>query len=274
MDRDLVKAFMDEAKKQGLRTMAHITIHETTAKDWAELGVSSIEHWYGIADAALDGMQNFPPDHNTSNEIHRFGRAGEIWIQSNLNRKKLSDVLDLMIKNNVSWDPTMSVYSSCRDIIRAQNLPWFKDYLHPVLEAHFRPTLREHAAFFVGWTSTQEAHWNQDFNVWMEALKEFGVKGGNIVTGDDAGNMYNIWGFGMDRELELHEEAGFQPLEVIKHATVNGAKLIGMEDKLGRVRQGFMPTCWSSTATSREPSAAESLRNRRHALRWEGCKQL
>ena len=43
-----------------------------------------------------------------------------------------------------------------------------------------------------------------------------------------------------DQELELLEEAGFQPLEVIKMATVNGAKLIGMEDRLGRVRQGFI----------------------------------
>ena len=134
MDRDLAEALMDEAKKQGLRTQVHIAVDETTAKDWAELGVTSIEHFYGIADAALDGIQNFPPEHNASNEIHRFGRAGELYIQPNLNRKKLSDVLDLMVKNNVTWSPTMSIYVASRDVIRAQNVPWFKDYLHPTLE--------------------------------------------------------------------------------------------------------------------------------------------
>jgi adenine deaminase len=40
--------------------------------------------------------------------------------------------------------------------------------------------------------------------------------------------------------MELLEEAGFHPLEVIKMATANGAKLIGMENRLGRVRQGFI----------------------------------
>jgi N-acyl-D-aspartate/D-glutamate deacylase len=40
--------------------------------------------------------------------------------------------------------------------------------------------------------------------------------------------------------MELLEEAGFHPLEVIKMATANGAKMIGMEDRLGRVRQGFI----------------------------------
>ena len=49
-----------------------------------------------------------------------------------------------------------------------------------------------------------------------------------------------MYGFGISRELELQQEAGFQPLEVIEHATWNGAKLLGMEDRLGRVREGFI----------------------------------
>lgn len=240
MDRDLAEALMDEAKKQGLRTQIHIAVDETTAKDWAELGVTSIEHFYGVADAALDGIQNFPPEHNASNEIHRFGRAGELYIQPNLNRKKLSEVLDLMIENNVSWCPTMYAYIASRDVIRAQNVPWFKDYLHPTLEQYFQPDLQKHGAYLIGWTNTQEVRWKKNIQVWMEALREFGLKGGNITVGDDAGFIYSIYGFGHVHEMELLEEAGFHPLEVIKMATVNGAKMIGMEDRLGRVRQGFI----------------------------------
>jgi len=41
------------------------------------------------------------------------------------------------------------------------------------------------------------------------------------------------------RELELHQEAGFDPLKVIQHATSNGAKILGKEDTLGRVRVGY-----------------------------------
>ncbi|MGB9005093.1 MAG: amidohydrolase family protein [Candidatus Aminicenantales bacterium] len=240
MDRDLAEALMDEAKKQGLRTAVHIAVDETTAKDWAELGVTSIEHFYGVADATLDGIQNFPPEHNASNEIHRFGRAGELFIQPNLNRQKLSAVLDLMVKNNVTWCPTLSIYIASRDLVRAQNLPWYKDYLHPTLEEYFRPDLQHHGSYFLGWTNTQEVRWKKDYQVWMEALKEFALKGGNITVGDDAGFIFSVYGFGQVHEMDLLEEAGFHPLEVIKMATVNGAKLIGMEDRLGRVRQGFI----------------------------------
>lgn len=240
LDRDQLEAVMDEAHKQGLRTAVHIGVEETTAKDYAELGVSSIEHFYGVADAALDGIQDFPPDMNYSNEVHRFGRAGELYIQKNLNRDKLSTVIDLMIRNNVAWSPTMSIYIASRDAIRAQNLPWYKDYLHPAMERYWKPSPSNHGSYFIGWTNTQEVRWKHSYHAWMNALREFGIKGGTITTGDDAGFIYSLYGFGLIHELELHEEAGFHPLEVIKHATVNGAKLVGMEDRLGRVRQGFV----------------------------------
>jgi imidazolonepropionase-like amidohydrolase len=240
MDRDVMENVLDEAHKQGLRTATHMAVEETTAKDFAELGGTSIEHFYGVADAALDGVQNFPATHNASNEAHRFGRAGELYIQGNLNPQKLSAVLDLMVQKHVTWCPTLSIYVAGRDLIREQNLPWYKDYLHPVMEDYWKPDLRRHGSFFLGWTSTQEARWRKDYQVWMEALREFGLKGGNITVGDDAGFIYSLYGFGQIHEMELMEEAGFHPLEVIKHATVNGAKLLGLEDRLGRIRVGYV----------------------------------
>ena len=92
----------------------------------------------------------------------------------------------------------------------------------------------------------------------MDAVREFGAKGGLVTTGDDAGYIYSLYGFGISRELELHEEAGFQPLEVIEHATWNGAKLLGMEDRLGKVRAGLhRRSARRQRQPAREPAAAE-----------------
>jgi imidazolonepropionase-like amidohydrolase len=241
MDRDQVAAVLDEAKKAGLPTTVHIAVGEATARDFVDLGVSCIEHFYGVADAALDGIQDFPPEMNLSNEIHRFGRAGELYIQHNFDHEKLSKLLDDMVAKGVAWSPTMSTYEASRDLIRAQNLPWYKDYLHPSLEDYYKPSMTRHGTFWIGWTATQEARWRKDYLVWMAAVREFGLKGGIISTGDDAGYLYgSLYGFGISRELELHEEAGFHPLEVLKHANADGAKVVHMEDRLGRVRQGFI----------------------------------
>ena len=72
MDRDQAFAAIDEAKKIGLPTTVHIAVGEATARDFVDDGVSCIEHFYGIADAAFDGVQDFPPEMNLNNEIHRF----------------------------------------------------------------------------------------------------------------------------------------------------------------------------------------------------------
>jgi len=241
LDRDQAEAAIAEAKLQHLPTTVHIAVAETTARDYVDLGVNGIEHFYGVADASLDGIQDFPPEHNASNEIHRFGRAGELYIQENFNHEKLSKLLDDMVARHVAWNPTMSTYEANRDLVKAQNLPWYKDYLHPSLEAYMAPSMTRHGAYWMGWTNTQEARWRKNYEVWMAALREFGLKGGLIGTGDDAGYLYgSLYGFGVVRELELHEEAGFHPLEVIRHATVEGAKILGLDDKLGRIREGFV----------------------------------
>lgn len=240
MDRDQVAAALDEAKKVGLPTTVHIAVGEATARDFVDLGVNCIEHFYGVADAALDGIQDFPPEMNLANEIHRFGRAGELYIQQNLNHEKLSKLLEDMVAKGVAWSPTMSTYEATRDLIKAQNLPWYKDYLHPSLEEYMTPSMTRHGTFWIGWSEDQETKWKHNYQVWMAALLEFGRKGGTITTGDDAGFLYgSLYGFGISRELELQHEAGFQPLEVLKHATVDGAKVLGLDDRLGRVRVGY-----------------------------------
>ena len=240
-DRDQATAAIQEARLQQLPTTVHVAVAEATARDYVNLGVNCIEHFYGVADASLDGIQDFPPEHNAMNELHRFGRAGELYIQDSFNQDKLSTLLTDMVARNVAWSPTMSTYEANRDLLKAQNLPWYKEYLHPSLEEYYAPSLARHGTYWLGWTNTQEVRWRKNYQVWMAALREFGLKGGLIGTGDDAGYLYgSLYGFGITRELELHEEAGFHPLEVIRHATADGAKIVGLADRLGRIREGFI----------------------------------
>src|SRR6185312_2417764 len=58
-------------------------------------------------------------------------------------------------------------------------------------------------------------------------------------AGEDSGFIYQMYGFGLIRTLELHQEAGFHPLKIIQHATGNNAKILKQE-KLGRVRVGYL----------------------------------
>ena len=237
-DRDIIEALLDEAHKLGLRVAHHIGVENTDAWDDASFGVTTIEHWYGVPDAALHGSQNFPLWYNYSNENDRFRYAGRLWREAD--PKKLNKVLQKMVDNGVAWNTTFVSYENNRDLIRAKNLPWFKDYLHPLLEEHFKPTLGVHGSYNWNWTTIDEVFWRENYKIWMKAVNEFAKMGGIVCVGEDSGYSYNLYGFGVIRELELHHEAGFHPIDVIKHATGNNSKVLGMEDKLGRVRTGFL----------------------------------
>jgi len=238
IDRDIMQAMEDEAHKVGLPVAHHVGVEETNAWDDIAFGTRSIEHWYGIPDAAiLDGRQHFPSDYNYLAETDRFRWAGRLWREADPAR--LDSVLTSMIRAHVAWVPTLDIYEASRDLQRAQTQPWFKDYLHPSLADYFKPDAANHGSYFIGWSSTDEVYWKENYRIWMAALRDFERKGGLIGCGDDAGFIYEMYGYGLIREMELHQEAGFHPLKVIQHCTGNNAKILGKENEIGRVRAGF-----------------------------------
>ena len=234
---EVLRAALSESNIVPLRTTAHIGVGECNALDYADAGVDCIEHWYGIPDAALRGVQDFPVQFSYSNEVDRFREAGKLWRQTDPD--KLEAVLQHLVDRGVAWSPTLAVYEASRDVMRAQNQPYFREWLHPALEAFFSPSLDSHGSYFIGWTTADEAAWRENYRIWMGALRRFAELGGTITTGEDAGYIYLLYGFGLVRELELHLEAGFHPLEVIRHATYDGARTLGMSDTFGRVLPGL-----------------------------------
>jgi Amidohydrolase family len=239
IQRDIMEAMEDESKKVGLRIAHHVGVEETNAWDDVRLGTTSIEHWYGIPDAAIpDLRQHFPSDYNYNDETDRFRWAGRLWREAD--PKILDSLLTAMAKAKVAWVPTMDIYEASRDLQRAQTQPWFADYLHPSLANYFKPDAANHGSYFIGWSSTDEVYWKENYRLWMDALRQFERKGGIIGCGDDAGFIYQLYGYGLVREMELHAEAGFHPLKVIEHCTGNNARILGEESRLGRVRVGWL----------------------------------
>ena len=167
VDRDQLAAILDEAHRL---SAAHHRAHRRSRRRRRATTSSSASARSSTSTASptrrIDGAQHFRPDMNYNDEVHRFARAGELYAQAD--RAKLSEFVDLMVERSVGWSPTFSIYEASRDVVRAQNLPWFKEYLHPSLEAFFRPSRDNHGSYFLGWTSAQEAQWKEQFRIWME----------------------------------------------------------------------------------------------------------
>jgi imidazolonepropionase-like amidohydrolase len=73
----------------------------------------------------------------------------------------------------------------------------------------------------------------------MEFEREFVKAGGRLAAGvDPTGFGGALPGFGDQRNYELLIEAGFTPPQVVQIMTANGAKILGVYDKVGSIEKG------------------------------------
>jgi imidazolonepropionase-like amidohydrolase len=59
-----------------------------------------------------------------------------------------------------------------------------------------------------------------------------------LVAGSDAGNPLTLHGPTIQREVELWVEAGIPPAVALQAATYNAARLLGVSDRIGLIREG------------------------------------
>jgi imidazolonepropionase-like amidohydrolase len=72
------------------------------------------------------------------------------------------------------------------------------------------------------------------FRAMMATVRILHQAGVPIVAGTDQ----TVPGFSLDREIELHAQAGFTPMEAIQSATVVAARAMGMEKDSGTIEAG------------------------------------
>jgi imidazolonepropionase-like amidohydrolase len=241
---DVLFAAMDEAKKIGMPTAMH---HAQPSVAYANVlttsahGLTSMEHWYGLPEAMFTDktVQAWPGDFVNNDEQMRFGESGRLWAQTAPpGSAKWEEVMQTLLDRHFVLDPTFTAYLTGRDTMRNMRAVWHADYTMPGLWDYYRPSRTNHGSYWYDWTTEDEVSWRQNYALWMQFVNEYKNKGGSVTVGDDAGYIYNLYGFGYIQEMELLREAGFSPLEVIHSATQQGARLLGHEDQIGTIRVG------------------------------------
>ncbi len=72
----------------------------------------------------------------------------------------------------------------------------------------------------------------------LQNLRRVWDAGIPVVMGTDAGNIGTLHGPSVFREMEIMTQAGLTPLQVLRSATSNGAKAMGMEREIGTLAPG------------------------------------
>ena len=241
---EVMDAALRENKKLGLRSACHhaqLNVARWNVLNSARAGLTSMEHWYGLPEALFEDktIQNYPPNYNYNNEQDRFEEAGTLWAQAAAPfSPHWNKVMNELIALDFTIDPTFNIYEANRDLMRARTAEWHPDYTLPSLWKFYEPSRVSHGSYWHNWGTTQEIAWKKNYQLWMTFVNEYKNRGGRVTAGSDNGFIYQLYGFGFIRELELLQESGFHPLEVIRSATLYAAQALGAEKDLGSIEVG------------------------------------
>ncbi len=241
---EVMAAALDENKKAGLRSTCHhaqLDVARWNVLNSARSGLTSMEHWYGLPEALFENqtIQNYPPDYNYQDEQDRFSEAGRLWQQAAPPYSPhWNKVMDELLALDFTLDPTFNIYEASRDLHRARRAEWHETYTMPKLWMFYQPSKVSHGSYWHYWGTEEEVDWRENYRLWMQFVNAYKNRGGRVTVGSDSGFIFQLYGFAYIRELELLREAGFNPLEVIRSATLYGAEALGMDKEIGSVEVG------------------------------------
>ena len=198
----IMAALLDEAKKQGLGSTAHLQqggVAQMNAIKAARLGLGTVTHFYGHFESLLKDyvVQPWPVDMNANDEQWRFGQVARLWNKIHEpGSPQWKAYLEEHLKLGTVFDPTLTIYSAGRDLAKFRNAEWHDKYTLPSLMAFYAPSRANHGSYWYYWTTEDEIEWRNFYQVWFKLLNDYKKMGGRITTGSDSGFIYQTYGFG------------------------------------------------------------------------------
>jgi imidazolonepropionase-like amidohydrolase len=201
-------AIIDEANKQGLKTIGHIP-----EAFQGKLKNAFVPHFGMIAHAEELAKHAVKFNEVEAKEMAEMLKKNDTWLCPTL------ITMEWILKQVRSLDDTKA-------------LPTLK-YVHPLLQSKWL-TANKYNSWSDAATIVKFENMVKFNNFLVKACKQLGVP---IVAGTDAGTSSVVPGFTMHDELELFVAAGLTPQEALASATRLSANWLGIESMVGTIEK-------------------------------------
>jgi hypothetical protein len=224
--RDELRAVVEEAHKRRLKVTGHLC--SIGYKEAAEIGIDNLEHGL-FADSEF--VPNKQPD-QCPQGVQTSLR------QLDLNGPAAQETIRTLISKNVAITSTLPVFEAAGAPLAQSGIGAASALLNPrvlnVMNTDARVRYLQARA-----RVSSDSNFVPLLHKAMDFERAFVKAGGLLIAGlDPTGNGGIVAGFGDLREVELLVEAGFTPTEAIMIASLNGAKFLGEDARIGSIAPG------------------------------------
>ena len=213
--RDELRAAIEEAHKRGLKVTGHLC--SVTYPEAIEAGIDNLEHGF-FTNTELDPDKK--PDTCSASQ-------GDATLEKmRPGTPEADQLIALLVRHHVAVTSTLAGPAAAS-----------ASRVEPGALEAMSPSARD---AYVYWRNRTPPNKGVDLlKREMEMERAFVAAGGLLIAGPDpVGIGGNVPGFGDHRQIELLVDAGFTPLEAIRIATLNGAKFLGRDDRIGSIAAG------------------------------------
>ncbi len=210
MPQEFVDHVNKEALKNGTKVFAHVS-DNLELKMAIDAGIKNLLHYTGVD---LD----FEKDKELIQKIYRDSVS---WVTTLMLDKSM------MSPKNPEWFD----FEGLKDIFPAKEFEKMNnpDYI-------FRA--EEFVKFFQEYYDFDNPTLKQVIGFQVEDFIQLSRNGVNMVLGTDTGNDFILPGYSLHEEMQLLELGGMDPGQIIKMGTLNAAKMLEVEDRLGSIEEG------------------------------------
>jgi imidazolonepropionase-like amidohydrolase len=217
-----VPAIVAQAKKRGLGVTGHVPAF-TNADNMIEAGYDEMTH---INQVMLGWVLEQGEDTRTLLRLTALQRLPKVDLDS----APVQHTLDLMAENNVSIDPTYAIHEALLLSRNGEVQAGMADYVDHMPVGVQRDA---RAAWSNIETPEDDAAYAGAFDQITATLKRMKDRGILILMGTDMGGAFTL-----HRELELYQNIGFTPAEILARATQEAADYVKLGDEIGSITPG------------------------------------
>ncbi|QOC22636.1 amidohydrolase family protein [Wenzhouxiangella sp. AB-CW3] len=228
LSRPEMEAIAEEAERLGMEMSGHVPT-SLSVEEAVSLGYATIEHLDGYMPSTVD------PDTHVDGSAGLFGARLARGFDPERARMLASELAEQEFWNVPTQSLAYTLFGGASIQALQDDRPELR-YVPAQVRESWSSQVQMMRENMLDSPEEGKAYMRARAEL-LAALREEGAK---FLLGSDAPQWFNVPGFSVHHEMSALREVGFSDYSILKMASANAARYLGMEEELGHIGEGYI----------------------------------